>query len=382
MQSPTVHAIVTQVSRRVSTLPLQLLQKGTATDGRATKDPVPNHPVARLLNAPSPFQSKTSYWMDATSRFLRHGRHFAYKARGSTGPIRRLQSLHPDAVEILEADNGDVSFRVTGPHGAKKDYSADEIHYVRGAARDGLRGDSPVTDMREAIALEIAAEQFGAAFFGGGAMPGMVFKFLEGIQGFKTPDEERKFLEDFQQAFKGKGRFTAMLMPKGMDFATQIAIENDKAQFLETRKHQRNVIAGGFGIPPYVVGDLERQTFNNAEQQAIGLVTDVILPIVKAFEDQMERDLLTDADRSGGIIIRFNLDAALRGDFKTRQEGLNIQRLAGVISANDWRENENMNPISKDDGGDNYYQQGPSGQTGAAAPPAKPLPTPTTEVKP
>jgi phage portal protein BeeE len=79
----------------------------------------------------------------------------------------------------------------------------------------------------------------------------------------------------------------------------------------------------------------------------------------------MERDLLTDDDRAGGVIIRFNMDAALRGDFKTRQEGLKIQRESGVINPNEWREREGMNPR---EGGDEYWEEGPSGQ---GAKPAK-----------
>jgi hypothetical protein len=82
----------------------------------------------------------------------------------------------------------------------------------------------------------------------------------------------------------------------------------------------------------------------------------------------MERALLTDEDRRGGVIIRFSLDGALRGDFLSRQQGLKIQREAGVISSNDWREREDMNPISEEDGGDVYWQQGPSGQSGAPTP--------------
>jgi phage portal protein BeeE len=82
-------------------------------------------------------------------------------------------------------------------------------------------------------------------------------------------------------------------------------------------------------------------------------------------EEAMERDLLTADDRTQGVVIRFNVDAALRADFKSRQEGLRIQREAGVISPNDWREREGMNPIDAEQGGDTYWQQGPSGQTGA-----------------
>jgi phage portal protein BeeE len=88
----------------------------------------------------------------------------------------------------------------------------------------------------------------------------------------------------------------------------------------------------------------------------------VVLPYARVFEAAMERSLLTDEDQRSGIIIRFNLDAALRGDFKSRQEGLKIQREMGIINPNDWREEEGRNPISEDDGGEAYWMKGPSGQ--------------------
>jgi HK97 family phage portal protein len=118
-------------------------------------------------------------------------------------------------------------------------------------------------------------------------------------------------------------------------------------------------------VPPHLVGDLERTAINNFEQQSLDFVMSVVLPYVRIFEAAMERDLLTDADRAGGVIIRFNVDAALRGDFKTRQEGLKIQREAGVINPNEWREREGLNPRK---GGEEYWEQGPSGQ---GATPAK-----------
>ncbi len=112
------------------------------------------------------------------------------------------------------------------------------------------------------------------------------------------------------------------------------------------------------------------------EHQSLEFVQMVVLPYVKIFESAMERDLLTDEDRAAGLILRFNLDAALRGDFKSRQQGLMIQRNMGVINANDWREHEDMNPISAEDGGEDYWKQGPSGQN---APQSSPPPTPPEE---
>jgi len=148
-----------------------------------------------------------------------------------------------------------------------------------------------------------------------------------------------------------------MLLPKGIDKPTPVPVENDKAQFLETRKYQRTVIAGAFGVPPHLVGDLERATFNNVEQQDSDFTLNVVMPVAQAFEAAMERDLLTDDDVNSGVVIRFNLDSVLRADFKSRQEGLQIQRRNGVISPNEWREYEGKNPISEEDGGNEYIHE-------------------------
>ena len=365
MESPTVHGIVMAISRRISTLPVHVM-RNVESAGRTRKERVPSHPVERLLNRPNDWQTRTSYWLDAASNLVRWGNHYCHKGRGSTGPIRALTPLQPGNVEVEQLDDWTVRYNVTQPHGGRETYSIGQMHHARGPARNGFSGDSPVMDMREAIALEIAAERFGASLFGNGAMPGIVMKYAAGFQGHRNEEDRKGFIESFQAAFTGKRRHRAWLMPAGAELDKTIDIANDKAQFLETRKYQRTVIAGGMGVPPHYVGDLENGTLNNVEQQNLGFVVDVVLPYVRIFEAALERDLLTDEDRRAGIIIRFNVDGALRGDFKSRQEGLNIMRQAGVVSANDWREHENMNPISTDDGGDEYWRQGPSGQSAGA----------------
>jgi phage portal protein BeeE len=129
-------------------------------------------------------------------------------------------------------------------------------------------------------------------------------------------------------------------------------------------------------VPPHLVGDLSKGTFNNVEQQSLDFVQHAVLPHPRIFEAAMERDLLTDEDRAKGVIIRFNLDAALRGDFKSRQEGLKIQREMGVINANEWREEEGRNPIRDEDGGEVYWVKGPSGQGMEEPAPEEEAPTP------
>jgi HK97 family phage portal protein len=358
MESPTVHAVVRAISSRISTLPIHVYKK-TMSKGRESKELLPNHPVARLLSRPNDWQDRTTFWLDATSWLVRYGNFYAFKTRGLTGPIRNLQSLPPYNVRPEQRDNLDVIYKVHLARGAIREYTRGQLLHARGPSRDGVVGSSPITDARESIALEIAAERFGASFFGNGAMPLMQFEFLAGSGGFKTEEDRQRFLQEFQEAYGQRKRFRAILLPRGLTTKDPVALDNEKAQFLQTRKHQRTVIAGAFGVPPHLVGDLERTAINNFEQQSLDFIMSVVLPYVRIFEAAMERDLLTDDDRVGGIIIRFNVDAALRGDFKTRQEGLKIQREAGVINPNEWREREGLNPR---DGGDEYWEEGPSGQ--------------------
>jgi len=356
MKSPTVHAIVTAISRRLSVTPIHVFKRTMSSKGEA-KERLPNHPVAKLLQRPNSWQTKLDFWQDATSVFIRHGRFYAYKSRGSTGPIRELIPLHPDRVTPKQdRDTYRVHFDVTSGGGEIFEYPIERIFHARGPARDFLKGDSPVKDVAETIALEILAEQFGATFFKNGALPLLVFNFQEGSSGFKDADQEKEFIANFQEAFSGTKKHKGMLLPKGLDKPEAIEIAHDKAQFLQTRKHQRTVIAGAFGVPPHLVGDLERATFNNVEQQDQDFTMNVVMPVAQAFEAAMERDLLTQGDRNGGIAIRFNLDSVLRADFQSRQEGLQKQRELGVISANEWREIEGRNPLSDEDGGSDYLR--------------------------
>jgi len=352
MQSPTMNAIVTAISRRLAITPVHVFQK-KVVDGKAEKELLPSHDAAKLLKTPNSWQSSYDFWQDASSTIVRHGKFYSYKS-SSGGKIRELLPLDPSIVTPKQdPKTWKVTFRVSVTGGEKQVYQPDQLFAARGPARNFVEGDSTVDDVKTSIALEILAEKFGANFFKNGALPLMIFKYAEGSAGFETKEQEQEFLKDLEDAFGGGNMLKSMLVPKGIDAPETLKVEHDKAQFVESRKYQRTVIAGAFGVPPHLVGDLERGTFNNVEQQDKDFTLNVILPYVRAFESSMERDLLSESDRDAGIVIRFNMDGDLRAAFKERQEGLRIQREMGIINANEWREQEGMNPRD-DEQGDEY----------------------------
>ncbi len=354
MRSPTVNAIVTAVSRRVSVSPVHVYRKRTV-NGRTVKELQPNHPVAQVLNFPNEFQDRVTFWLDMVSQLVRYENCFCWKGIGG-GITRRLIPFHAGHTSGKFDEQNRVMYTGGPPGGDRREYTADRIWHARGMSRDFLNGDSRITDVREAIALEIAAEQFGATFFGNGAVPLLVFSLMDGFAGWPDDEARDRFLESVKRALGRGNQHSAFVLPKGIDLdPDKFKVDNNKGQMIETRKFQRTVIAGAFGVPPHMVGDLERATFNNVEQQDKDFTSNVVLPYVRMLEASLERDLLSPQMRNNGIIVRFNLDAILRASFKDRQEGLQIQRLNGIINANDWAEIEGRNPIAEDDGGEAYW---------------------------
>ena len=137
----------------------------------------------------------------------------------------------------------------------------------------------------------------------------------------------------------------------------QLSIPPDQAQFLDTRKFQLDEIARIFRVPPHMVGDLDRSTFSNIEQQSLEFVKYTLNPWCVRWEQAMNQQLLSPDDQQK-YFIKFNVDGLLRGDYESRMNGYAIGRQNGWLSANDIRELEDLNRIPDDEGGDQYLVNG------------------------
>ena len=132
----------------------------------------------------------------------------------------------------------------------------------------------------------------------------------------------------------------------------QIAITNEEAQFLETRRFQVLEIARLYGVPPHRLGELDKATLNNIEQQNQQYVDGALAPTARAIEQLFDHHLLFDDERSF-LECKFDFDEMTRGDMKTRFEAYQIGTLNGWLNRNEVRARENMNPI-EDGHGDDY----------------------------
>ena len=163
--------------------------------------------------------------------------------------------------------------------------------------------------------------------------------------------------ESWQSTFGGSSNANKVaVLEEGMKY-TPISIAPNEAQFLETRKFQIDEIARIFRVPPHMVGDLDKSSFSNIEQQSLEFVKYTLDPWVSRWEQAMVRALLS-AEEKKKYFFKFNVDGLLRGDYQSRMTGYATARQNGWMSANDIRELENMDRIPEELGGDLYLING------------------------
>ncbi len=226
-----------------------------------------------------------------------------------------------------------------------------DVLHIPGLGFDGIMGYSPIALEKNAIGLGIAAEEYGSTFFKNGARPSGVLTHPN------TVKDPKRLRENWNATYGGSSNGGKVaILEENMSF-TPISLPNNEAQFLETRRFQVEEICRIYRVPPHLVGNLDRATFSNIENQSIDFAVHTIRPWLVRIEQAMNRALFADSEK-GRFYVQFNLDGLMRGDYKSRMEGYAIARQNGWMSANDIRALENLNPIPDEEGGSTYLVNG------------------------
>ena len=355
MQMTAVYSCVRVLSEAVAGLPLHLY-KYTQNGG---KEKSIDHPLYFLLHdEPNPEMTSFVFRETLMTHLLLWGNAYAQVIRNGKGEVVALYPLMPNRMTVDRDENGRLYYKYyRGNDEAirSKEYevilSPYDVLHIPGLGFDGLVGYSPIAMAKNAIGLAIATEEYGAKFFANGAAPSGV---LEHPGTLKNPDKVR---ESWNATFGGSHNANKVaVLEEGMKYSP-ISISPEQAQFLETRKFQINEIARIFRVPPHMVGDLEKSSFSNIEQQSLEFVKYTLEPWLVRWEQSMVRSLLT-ANEKQEYFIKFNVDGLLRGDYASRMSGYATARQNGWMSANDIRELENLDRIPAEDGGDLYLING------------------------
>ena len=340
-----VLACVRVLAEGVASLPCILYER-YQVGGQDAKKRARAHQVYRLLHdAPNGVMTALEFFEVGMAHVLLWGNFFAEIEWSPRGQVLGLWPLPAWRVTPGWSREG-KSYRLQIDGQADKVLSDYQVLHVPGFGYDGVSGRSMISLAREAIGLGLAAERYGGSVFGSGVVPGGVLEH----PGQLSDEAYRRLQESWSGRHQGLANAQRLaILEEGMKY-DKVGIPPEDAQFLETRRFQRSEIAGIFRVPLHMIGDLERATFSNIEQQSTEFLTNSLAPWLRRWEQRVDRSLLVGRERER-FYAEFLVDALLRGDTATRYAAYATGRQWGWLSVNDIRARENMNPV---DGGDEY----------------------------
>lgn len=327
-----VYACIDIICKTIGTLPLQIYRRTSGGEEIAG-----NHSYWTMLHdRPNPFMSSTTWRKTIQAHTLLWGNGYSRIERTRGGRATGLYPLKASRVEPM-IDQGELYYEVTLEQGGKEQLPPDEILHTPALSLDGIKGISPISKMRNSIGLGLGAEEYGARLFENDARPGIVIE----TPGALSPTALGNLKTDINEKYKGLGnRHRAMILEQGIKIH-EVGFPPEDAQFLETRKFQRSEICGWYGVPPAMVADYEKgMTFSNSEQQDLWFAKHTILPWCVAYEQEINWKLFGGSE----FFVKFNLDALLRGDFKTRMDGLVSACGGPFMKRSEARELEGLKP--------------------------------------
>ncbi len=355
MQMTAVYSCVRILAEAIAGLPLHLYTY--KEDGG--KEKAIGHPLYLLLHdEPNPEMSSFVFRETLMTHLLLWGNAYAQIIRNGKGEVVALYPLMPNRMTVDRDSSGQLFYSYQMNNSDAPTMKAgtmilkpSDVLHIPGLGFDGLVGYSPIAMAKNAIGLAIATEEYGAKFFANGATPGGLLEYPGTV---KDPDRVR---ESWNKGFSGsQNAGKVAILEEGMKY-TPISIAPEQAQFLETRKFQINEIARIFRVPPHMVGDLEKSSFSNIEQQSLEFVKYTLDPWVVRWEQSLSRALFTPEEKKQ-YFFKFNVEGLLRGDYQSRMNGYATARQNGWMSANDIRELENLDRIPAEEGGDLYLING------------------------
>lgn len=337
MQLLAVAACVRLLSDAVSGLPFDAVRaKGEIRETIEPPPAVVADPFGRGVSNARPTRREGLSQM-MVSLLLRGNAYCLVIATDSYGRPTMLRVLHPDRVDCEFDAQGQRVYKID-----RVPVDTERIIHVRGMSLpESPTGMSVIAYARQSIGLGLAAEEFGARFFGEGAhMTGVVE-----IEADLDKERARSIKENFSASHSGlKNSHTVGVLTGGAKWKP-ISVTPEDAQFLGTRAAQNLDIAMIFGIPPHMLGQVDKTTSwgTGIEQMGIGFLAYTLGAWLGRFEDAWSAMLPKPQT------ARFNADALLRTDTAGRYAVYTAARSTGILTVNEIRALENYAPV---DGGD------------------------------
>ena len=322
-----VYASVRLIADTISTMPLDQFVR---VEG--TRRPV--RPRDGWVDSPSTRHQRATFWQQNLVSLLLDGNIFAHVIRDGSGEIIDIDILNPTQVEVLE--NG---FRVEGSRFLRRD---EVLHITEMLLPGTLRGVSRVEQVKDAVGLGLALDEYAARFFGNGAYAGGVIEWPGEI----THQQAKEIVDAWEGGHKGLRRAHRPAVLYGGAKFTPTTVDPSQSQLLAQRHYAVEEVARIFRVPPFMLGVMQEGavSYRSVEQQMLFFAQHTIQPYAELLEQAYST--LLDNPQS---FIKFNLDSLVRADLASRTEAYSKALLAGFMSVNDVRRLEDMEDVPDGD---------------------------------
>lgn len=338
MRVAAVYSCVRVLAETLAGLPL-ILYRRLPNGG---KERATDHWLYSLLHTgPNGWMTSFAWREMSVAHMCLRGAAFSRIVGDRRGRVQ-LVPIHPDQVlKTFLRDNGQLAHTVRQANGVTVTLLQDEVLRIPFMTLDGINPITPIQQQRETIGTALASQDHHARFWANDARP--TGGWVEIEKDFRDDEARKKYREQWQEYMSGPNRHKTAFLKTGMKYHP-FQMNTADTQYIESQKLSRSQIAGLFRVPAHMIGDLERATFSNIEQQSIDFVVHCMQPWAKRWEQELPRALLTEAEQEK-YFVEFLFDGLLRGDATARANYFRTAVLTGWLSRNEVREIENLNHV-------------------------------------
>ncbi|CAI8940337.1 MULTISPECIES: phage portal protein [unclassified Pseudomonas] len=361
LQIATVFACVRLISSVTAGLPLDVYE--TKDDNR-TKVGMDNL-LARLLRySPNQYMTAVEFREAMTMQLCYYGNSYAHIERNSAGDVISLLPLMSVNMDVrLENDRVVYRYKRDTEYA---DFKPSEIFHLKGFGFNGLVGLSPIAFAAKTAGVAVAMEDQQREFYANGAKSPQLL--MTGDGKVLNKEQRAQLEENFKEISGGPVRKRLWILEGG--FTTQaIGVSPQDAETMSARKFQVSELARFFGVPPHMVGDVEKSTSwgTGIEQQNLGFLQYTLSPYLNRWEYAIERWLLK-PNQVGRLHAEHNLEGLLRGDSTARANYLKTNVDSGLLTVNEGRRLDNRPPLPGGDVATRQSQNVPLTQLGQTNP--------------
>jgi HK97 family phage portal protein len=324
----TIFSVVSRLANSMASLPLKLYQN---------YDLVTNAASDVLINSPN--LNMTSFELIRNLETARNetGNSYAIIERDIRGQVSRITPLISTYVEpVLERESQELWYQVIGENGTYYFHNLDVLHFKHIVGSGGLKGINPIKVLTNTNDFDKAVREFSLKEMQS-APNSFILKYSANVDA----DKRERIINDFKRFYQDNGGI--LFQEPGVEI-DPIDRKFIAADIFTSERITRSRVANVFNIPVTMLNDTEGQSYSSNEQLMRMFVQLTLMPIVRQYEQEFNRKLLTPAERRAGFYFKFNVNALLRGDTAAQSDYYTKAIRTGWMKPNEVRQLEDLPP--------------------------------------